>query len=607
MRLTSVLPTQHHGNRQVNLPEMLCNCLLAACQYKEFKRLVGWKGTAVCPRAPQGWTFKIRARSGIYGLATERTWRDATGQSAGLGLYYFPAPDEPLLDTMSLAANLAATRPDYIETVRRFTALPDGGAPFRMGTLTACLAPDEDGLLLGLDAPDRKLSIARDGLAAPDGQWILRPGEAEEDFPAHEIASDFLLVLAAAISNSLGEPPCRVGRGHEPALGLIYGNDGKSSPLDDGVTLVSDRLYWGGPEAMATMAALSLSRCGTIAGIADREILPSPLGHALFWKTHDLRTLSYDTTYAPAFDSRPGMIVLSGFLGAGKTTFLNQLLEYHAARDELVAIIQNEIGQTGVDGKLLEGDDSIVELDEGCVCCTLAGNLSKGIKQLRAKFNPKVIVLESTGLANPFNILNELETLRPLVRLDSVTTLVDAANAPALLENHEIARDQVAAADTILLNKCDLVGEAELERLRDTLRALNGRAMLVETEFGAVNPGNLYDTDPFEPRLGPLPCMPSQTHHTHTHEGFTSRRFGFPSALDRERLTDALDRLPASVFRLKGIVHLADSPQPAVVQYVCGRHELSSLGDDFSQEGFLVAIGKDMDLTALEGLKEANA
>ncbi|MDD3312174.1 GTP-binding protein [Pseudodesulfovibrio sp.] len=607
MRLSTVLPTQRHENRLVNLPEMLCNCLLAACQHKEFKRLVGWKGMAVCPRAPQGWTFKVRARPGVYGLATERTWRDESGQHARLGLHYFPAPDEPLLDTMSLAASLAAARPDYIETLRRFTAMADGGAPFRLGDLTASLAPGEDGLLLRMDAADRRLSVARDGVATAEGQWVILPGEAEEDFPAHEIAADFLLVLAAAASNSLGEPPCRVGRRTEPGSGLIYGGDGESSPLDDGVTMTSDLLYWGGPEALATLAAPSLAECEAVAGIAQKETLPPPLDHALFWRTHDLRALSLETAYAPIFDSRPGLIVLSGFLGAGKTTFLNQLLEYHAARDELVAIIQNEIGQSGVDGKLLEGDDAIVELDEGCVCCTLAGNLSKGIQQLRARFNPKVIVLESTGLANPFNILNELETLRPLVRLDSITTLVDAANGPALLKNHEIARDQVAAADTLLLNKCDLVDEAGRERLRDTLRGLNPRAVLVETAFGAANPGELYDPDPFEPRLGPPPCMTPRTHHTHDHDGFTSRRFGFTAPLDRKRLTEALDGLPASVFRLKGIVHLADCPQPMVVQYVCGRHELSSLGDAFGEEGFLVAIGKDMDLTVLEGLEEANA
>jgi len=368
-------------------------------------------------------------------------------------------------------------------------------------------------------------------------------------------------------------------------------------------------------EDMSTNSPFS-SRCSTVAtlrlilpllssakaGAAHRAKLPAPLDDALFWKTHDLGGLSLDRTYAPAFDKRPGLIVLSGFLGSGKTTFLNQLLEYHAARDELVAIIQNEIGQTGVDGKLLEGDDSIVEMDEGCVCCTLAGNLSKGIEQLRARFSPKIIVLEATGLANPFNVLNELETLRPLVRLDSVTTLVDAANAPKLLADHEIARDQIAAADTILLNKC------ELAALRTTLGKLNHRAVLVETEFGAVNPGLLYDTDPFEHRPGLLPAMPHTHHHDHSHEGFTSLRFLFSSPLDRSQLLQALDDLPESVFRLKGIVHLADSPQPVVVQYVCGRHEFSSLGDDFDQEGFLVAIGKDLaDLPLLEGLQEAGA
>lgn len=608
MQLTAVLPNQHRPNRRIDLPGMLTNCLLAACQYREFKRLVGWKGMAVCPRAPQGWTLKIHARPGVFGLATENTWTDDQGQHARLGLYYFPAADEPLLESMSLAANMAAVQPDYLETVRRFTAMGEWMAPFRMGGLSAALAPEEKGLVLQHSALSRKLSIAGDGVRTPDNQWVISPGEAEENYPAHAIGLDFLLLLGAAVTRSLEEPPCRVGRARSADHGIIFDGAGRRTPLDDGIERITDLLCWGDPETPAALAAFDPARCETAVGPASRGTLPPPLDDALFWKTHDLRALSLDQAYAPAFDSRPGLIVLSGFLGSGKTTFLNQLLEYHAARDELVAIIQNEIGRTGVDGRLLEGDDSIVELDEGCVCCTLAGNLSKGIEQLKARFSPKVIVLEATGLANPFNILNELETLRPLVRLDSITTLVDAANAPKLLADNEIARDQVAAADIVLLNKCDLADKDELAALRTTLRQLNHRAVVVETEFGAVNPGRLYDTDPFEQRPELLPARPHAHRHDHTHEGFTSQRFLYPAALDRGRLLQALDGLPESVFRLKGIVHLADSPQPVVVQYVCGRHELSSLGDDFDQEGFLVAIGKNLvNLPQLEGLQGADA
>ncbi len=602
MQLSTVLPARRRPGQRVDLPEMLTNCLLAACQREAFKRLVGWKGMAVCPRGAQGWTLKVRARSGVFGLATQHTWRDDKGQHARLGLYYFPAQDDPLLESMSLAANHAAVQPDYIENLRRFTAMDEWATPFRMGEISASLTPEEEGVFLQLNALNKKLSITQDGIMTSDGKWVLTPGEAEESFPAHDISMDLLLVLAAAVTNCLEEPPHRVGRIHNPGHGLIYDRSGNQSLLDDDILMMGDLLYWGSRTALTAVGPLFQTQCQVAAGSEDKASLPSPLNDALFWKTDDLHTLSNNDAYAPAFDARPGLIVLSGFLGAGKTTFLNQLLEYYAARDELVAIIQNEIGQTGVDGKLLEGDDSIVELDEGCVCCTLAGNLAKGIEQLKTRFNPKVIVLESTGLANPFNILNELETLRSLVRLDSITTLVDAENGADLLANHDIARDQVAAADTILLNKCDLADGETRDKLRTKLRKLNKRAILVETEHGSINPGNLYDTDPFEQMTGLLPCLPNKTHHTHSNEGFVTRRFDFPSPLNRERLRTALDELSDTVFRIKGIVHLSDSTQPEVLQYVCGRHELSPLGDDFDQRGFLVVIGTNMDLAALENL-----
>ncbi|MFO7596393.1 MAG: GTP-binding protein, partial [Desulfocurvibacter africanus] len=573
------------------MPRMLVNCLLAACQHDKFKRLVGWKGMAVCPRGKQAWTMKLRARPGVFGLCSEQESADAAGQRAILGLYYFPAPDEPLLDSMSLSANHAAVQETYMDSLRRYSADEQWAVPFRMGSLSVALGQDESSFALQLRADDRKLCIARDGVATMDGRWVIAPGEAEEDIPAHAIAMDFMLVLAAAVSNSLEVPPCWFNRTETPAKVLAYDATGSRFSISREVTTVTDSLGWGGRETAERLAFPIFPEHTTSGSERDRESLPDPLGNALFWETHDLDAIARKGEHHYAFDTRPSLIVLSGFLGAGKTTFLNQLLEYHAARDELVAIIQNEIGKTGVDGRLLEGDDSIVELDEGCVCCTLAGNLSRGIEQLKSRFNPKVIVLETTGLANPFNLLGEIEKLRPLARLESITTLVDAKNAPALLAESDIARNQVKAADILILNKCDLVSEEEQEALTRDLHALNSRALLVKTAHGVINPGTLYDSDPLAQNVSGLPPSPlTPFHHTHAMEGFTSRHFSFRSPLSREDLLGILQSLPKGVFRLKGIVTLTESNEPEVVQYVSGRYELSRLGSAFDDASFLVAI-----------------
>ncbi|KAB1440269.1 CobW family GTP-binding protein [Pseudodesulfovibrio senegalensis] len=609
MNLSAILPVQRRKDHPVNMPDLLMNCVLAASQHDTFKRLVGWKGMSVCARGLQGWTAKLKTRPGVYGLCTAQNHKDESGHHADIGLYYFPSPDEELLETMSLAANHAAVQDDYLDSVRTFSGNRGWAAPFRMGTLKFTLAADESALTLTLVADDRRLSIAQDGVATQDGQWVIQPGQAEEDIPARAIAMELTKALAAAVANSVEAPTIRYDQWQAAGQAVCYNAQGKQSFIDRGITTVTDSFAWGeGNAARGLVSPPSSFAAHLSCGPEDTAHMPGDIAEAMLWKTHDLMALNNDDTYAYAFDDRPGLIVLSGFLGSGKTTFLNQLLEYHASRDELVAIIQNEVGQTGVDGKLLEGDESIVELDEGCVCCTLAGSISRGVEQLRARFNPKVIVLETTGLANPFNILGELDKLRPLARLDSITTLVDAANALDLLSESDIARNQIEAADIVLLNKCDLVSEDHLETLGKTLRSLNKRAALVQTEHGAVNPGILYDTDTLKQSIpGLLPSVPQKPHHDHTMEGYTSRRFAFSNPLSREDLIRTLKHLPPEVFRLKGIVGISDTNEAEVVQYVAGRYEFSRLGNDFDDDYFLVAIGRDMNLSTLENLAGAQS
>ncbi len=409
------------------------------------------------------------------------------------------------------------------------------------------------------------------------------------------------------MSNSLNSRPARYARERQPCVIPGYTCTGEKVNFGEKNTLITDTIVWG-EDTTARQLASRLLMKDPLTPDQD-DAMPQAIASALFWKTHDLTALGSDAEFAYAFNARPRLIVLSGFLGAGKTTFLNQLLEYHASRDELVAIIQNEVGQTGVDGKLLEGDDSVVELDEGCVCCTLAGNLCKGIEQLKARFNPAVIVLESTGLANPFNILKEIETLRSLVRLDSITTLVDAANAPRQLDTSDIAENQVKAADIIRLNKCDLVTDQERTALFRRIRALNSRAHISETEYAAINPATLYDSDPFEQNAPGLISMPPTIpRHVHAMEGFTSQRLVFDAPVSRDTLIWALEQLiPSEVFRLKGIVSLTGQDHAEVVQYVAGRHELSNLGRKFEDRSFLVAIGKNMNLSPLEALQVRHA
>jgi len=158
-----------------------------------------------------------------------------------------------------------------------------------------------------------------------------------------------------------------------------------------------------------------------------------------------------------------------------------------------VAVIQNEIGEIVLDGKLL--DYTVTEIDEGCVCCSLAGNLKRAVHGILEHFSPDYIILETSGRANPLNLLDDLEALDDLLRFDSTVTIVDAANLDAALAQGPLAFDQIRAADIIVLNKRDLVDDGRLEALRRRVQEINSRAPQFCANQGDLNPALVFDVE----------------------------------------------------------------------------------------------------------------
>ncbi|HEY2047859.1 MAG TPA: GTP-binding protein, partial [Caulobacteraceae bacterium] len=188
--------------------------------------------------------------------------------------------------------------------------------------------------------------------------------------------------------------------------------------------------------------------------------------------------------YLAAMSQIP-VTVLTGYLGAGKTTLLNRILsEDHGKR---YAVIVNEFGEIGIDGDLVVGaDEEVFEMNNGCVCCTVRGDLIRVLqglmkRQANAKRGFDAIVVETTGLADPGPVAQTFfvdDDVKARTRLDSVTTVFDAMHGPATLDESKEAREQVAFADQIVLNKSDLVDEAELARIESRLRGLNPMARI---------------------------------------------------------------------------------------------------------------------------------
>lgn len=301
--------------------------------------------------------------------------------------------------------------------------------------------------------------------------------------------------------------------------------------------------------------------------------------------------------------------ILTGFLGAGKTTLLNRILtEEHGQR---IAVIENEFGEAGVDNDLLiQGEEQIVEMNNGCICCTVRGDLVRILGELADKRDQgdvqfERVIIETTGLADPAPVAQTFfvePNIGEYYLLDAVITVVDAKHAMMQLAECHEAEEQVGFADRLLVSKTDLISPEELTQLETRLRAINARAPIAYVHFGETNIHDILDIRGFNLNaiLAIEPDFLDDVSHEHD-AGITSFVYRSEHALDAARIIAFMDALISNygkdLLRYKGIVNIAGCDRKIIYQ---GVHMLlaDSIGvpwaADEPRASVLVFIGRNL-------------
>ena len=303
--------------------------------------------------------------------------------------------------------------------------------------------------------------------------------------------------------------------------------------------------------------------------------------------------------------------VLTGYLGAGKTTLLNRILtEQHGRR---YAVIVNEFGEIGIDNDLVVGaDEEVFEMNNGCICCTVRGDLIRiieGLMRRRGKFD--AIIVETTGLADPAPVAQTFfvdQDVGERARLDAVVTVADAKWLTERLKDAPEAKNQIAFADVVLLNKADLVSPAELDAVEGRIRALNPQARIHRTTKCDVPISEVLDRNAFDlDRIMEVEPEFLEEGHHHHHDGVI-HSFSFRAGeVNPDKfmpwISELTQREGPNILRCKGIVAFPEEPKRFVFQ---GVHMIldGDLQRDWrpeeARESRVVFIGRDLDRKAYE-------
>lgn len=268
------------------------------------------------------------------------------------------------------------------------------------------------------------------------------------------------------------------------------------------------------------------------------------------------------------------IVIITGYLGSGKTTLLKNILNNTKRR---LAILINEFGEIAIDSKIIEGKNvKMAELAGGCVCCSLIGEFEAAVEEIIKEVRPEMIVVETTGLAEPDALIVDIRDSLPYIQLDTVITVADADATLRFPETGYTGRIQLETADVVLINKTDLVDQKGLDEVKKKIMEINDKATLFMTSYCRIDTEILFGLG-IEKYFAPV---------RHSHPDIDCISYSSDKVINRGGFEKIAHNLPGEVYRAKGFVRFADGSY--LFSYVAGRWDMEEFESEKTQ---LVFIG----------------
>ncbi|MCM3763249.1 GTP-binding protein [Alkalihalobacillus oceani] len=297
--------------------------------------------------------------------------------------------------------------------------------------------------------------------------------------------------------------------------------------------------------------------------------------------------------------------ILAGFLGSGKSTLLTRLLQAEKENGRRVGVLMNELGEISIDSSIVPPGTPLLELLNGCICCTINAELSQQVNWLLEEHELDAIYIEATGAAHPIEVIDACShpILANKVKIMAVITHVDVMwwkDGKMSLKVKKLLNEQVKFADILVLNKTDQLEADELSFLMKDMKTINSQAKMIPTTFSQVAPDILYERHDKSRRIDQM-SFPDSSHGAHVHHDLHLHTFQYPlkAALDRIHFSNWLKAIPGHLYRAKGFVTFTETPGLFLFNYSYGEPIFERVHTR-SFDPVLIFIGDGLDHQEME-------